>query len=87
MVKVNQKVEVTVLAVDADRKRISLSMKKNPGEKPPVRDKVEQTAPTAVTADARKIKPGKPQEANEKKRGKEPPKPFNNPFADALRRR
>jgi uncharacterized protein len=87
VVKVNQKVEVTVLAIDADRKRISLSLKKNPGEKPPVRDKVEQTVPTDVTAGAHKIKVGKPQGANEKKRGKEPPKPFNNPFADALRRR
>jgi len=30
VVKVNQKVEVTVLEVDAERRRISLSMKKNP---------------------------------------------------------
>ncbi|MGV8058062.1 MAG: Tex family protein [Smithellaceae bacterium] len=86
VVKVNQKVEVTVLAVDADRKRISLSMKKTPGEKP-IKDKPEQHAPSADATGERKIKPGKPPERNEKKRGKEPPKPFNNPFADALRRR
>ena len=87
VVKVNQKVEVTVLAVDAERKRISLSMKKYPGKKPPGRDNIEQTAPAAGTADERKITPGKPHEPNEKKRGKEPPKPFNNPFAEALRRK
>ncbi|PKN68614.1 MAG: RNA-binding transcriptional accessory protein [Deltaproteobacteria bacterium HGW-Deltaproteobacteria-12] len=87
VVKVNQKVEVTVLAVDSDRKRISLSMKKNPGEKTPVRDKAEQKVPAAGTAGEHKIKPGKPHGPDEKKRGKEPPKPFNNPFADALRRR
>ncbi|MFZ3114695.1 MAG: S1 RNA-binding domain-containing protein [Syntrophales bacterium] len=33
VVKVNQGVEVTVLAVDPERKRISLSMKKSPGAK------------------------------------------------------
>ncbi len=32
VVKVQQRVTVTVLAVDLDRKRISLSMKKNPGK-------------------------------------------------------
>ncbi|MFO7666135.1 MAG: Tex family protein [Desulfobacterales bacterium] len=39
-VKVNQKVTVTVIDVDVDRKRISLSMKTNPGrkEKPEKRD-------------------------------------------------
>jgi len=30
VVKIHQKVRVTVLSVDKDRKRISLSMKKNP---------------------------------------------------------
>ncbi len=86
-VRVNQKVEVTVLAIDVQRKRISLSMKKAPGEKP-VRDKVEQPAPDAGAPRERKIAPGLSQRENkEKKRGKEAPKPFNNPFADALRRR
>lgn len=86
VVKVNQKVEVTVLAVDADRKRISLSMKKTPGEKPAA-EKVKQQAPAAGAGDRHKITQGKPRENNEKKRGREAPKPFNNPFADALRRR
>ena len=86
-VKVNQKVEVTVLAIDTQRKRISLSMKKTPGEKPG-RDKVGESSSSATTAGERKIAPGLPQRENkEKKRGKEQPKPFNNPFADALRRR
>ncbi|MFP4105039.1 MAG: Tex family protein [Phycisphaerae bacterium] len=34
VVKVQQQVQVTVLDVDLDRKRISLSMKTNPGQKP-----------------------------------------------------
>lgn len=86
VVKVNQKVEVTVMAVDEQRNRISLSMKKTPGEKH-VRDKVEQTAPAAGMEGERKITPGKPHGPKEKKRGREAPKPFNNPFADALRNR
>jgi protein Tex len=87
VVKVNQKVEVTVLAVDAQRKRISLSMKKTPGEKP-VCDKVDKQASSSGAPGERKITPGRPQRENKgKKRGREAPKPFNNPFADALRNR
>ncbi|MEQ8204482.1 MAG: helix-hairpin-helix domain-containing protein, partial [Smithellaceae bacterium] len=85
VVKVNQKVEVTVLAVDVERKRISLSMKKKPGEKPVRRDNVE---PNAAAAGGRKtINDGGRHGKKEKKRGKEEAKPFNNPFIDALRRR
>ncbi|MEN6375064.1 MAG: Tex family protein [Smithella sp.] len=85
VVKVNQKVEVTVLAVDAERKRISLSMKKSPGEKPAHRDNVEQAA---TATGGRKTAAGSERQGRrEKQRGKEPPKPFNNPFIDALRRR
>ena len=84
--KVNQKVEVTVLAVDAERKRISLSMKKGPKEKTATE---KNDRPDPSNAVERKIPPGKPPRGNEKKRdrGKEAPKPFNNPFAEALRRR
>ncbi len=85
VVKVNQKVEVTVLAVDAERKRISLSMKKTPGEKPVRRDNVEPNA--ASTGGRKTINGGGHQGRKEKKRGKEESKPFNNPFIDALRRR
>jgi protein Tex len=87
VVTVNQKVEVTVLAVDEARKRISLSLKKAPGEKPPAKEKVATTAPALPASGEHKITPGKLSEHSQKKRGKEPPKPFNNPFADALRRR
>lgn len=86
VVKVNQKVEVTVMAVDEQRNRISLSMKKTPGEKL-VRNKAEQTAPAAGVEGKHKITPGKPNGSGERKRGRETPKPFNNPFADALRNR
>ncbi len=78
VVKVSQKVEVTVLAVDAERKRISLSMKKTPGEK----NKTEQTEPAQSIAGERKIKP----QRQEKKKDRETAKPFNNPFAEALKK-
>lgn len=85
VVKVNQKVEVTVLAVDVGRKRISLSMKKKRGEKPVRRDNVEQDA---VAAGKNKTKKESERHGRkEKPRGKEAPQPFNNPFIDALRRR
>jgi uncharacterized protein len=83
VVKVNQKIDVTVMAIDAARKRISLSMKKVPGGKP-LQDKVDQPA---APGDGHKISPVKPLEHREKKRGKEAPKPFNNPFAAALKHR
>lgn len=85
VVKVNQKVEVTVLAVDVERKRISLSMKKKPGEKPVRRDNVESNA--AATGGRKTMNGGERHGKKEKKRGKEESKPFNNPFIDALRRR
>ncbi len=73
VVKVNQKVRVTVLDVDIQRSRISLSMKSRPGEK--------------VKAKARKPKkqkiPQKPQRT-EKKPQRSEKKPFHNPFADAF---
>jgi uncharacterized protein len=83
VVKVGQKVEVTVLAVDAQRKRISLSMKKTPGEK----NKQEQTGETPAAAGDRKITPGRQEKRPEKKKSREAPKPFNNPFAEALKKK
>ncbi len=82
VVKVSQKVEVTVLAVDAQRKRISLSMKKTPGEK----NKPEKTEEKTPAAE-RKIEPGRSERRPGKKPGREAPKPFNNPFAEALKKR
>jgi uncharacterized protein len=70
VVTVNQSVTVTVLDVDLDRNRISLSMKKFPGQKPSPRQKPKPKKPAT---------PQKPV-----KRG---PEPFNNPFADAFKKR
>jgi uncharacterized protein len=70
VVKVNQKVTVTVLEVDLARRRIGLSMK---------------AKPSAERA-AAKRKPKPKQAAPTHARGKTPPRPFNNPFADLLKR-
>nr|WP_155314206.1 Tex family protein [Desulfosarcina ovata] len=76
VVSVQQKVTVSVLEVDLPRKRISLSMRSRPGEKP---------APKKKAAPAGKKRP-----ADRAPRGKgsgKPagPKPFNNPFAEAFK--
>lgn len=70
VVKVHQKVQVTVLSVDLERKRISLSMKKDPGsrEKKPVG-----------------TKPAVHGKSAKKKKVKEPI-PFNNPFAKIFKK-
>jgi len=69
VVKVNQRVSVTVVEVDLPRKRISLTMKGNatPGEK-----KAEEVE---------KKKPGKFDKKIVKPVAKPKPEPFNNPFA------
>jgi len=82
VVKVSQKVEVTVMAVDGQRKRIALSMKKTPGEK----NKPEQTEQAKPVQGERKITQQQ-EKRQEQKRGREAPKPFNNPFAEALKKR
>lgn len=68
VVRVQQQVEVTVMAVDMERNRISLSMKTVPGTpprkaRPPVKNRT-------------------PKVASKKKDGKNTP--FHNPFADLL---
>jgi len=77
VLKVRQPVMVTVLAVDRDRKRISLSLKKQPGadaqatpqkERPPAEQKPKPKTPPV------KAPPGKPDRKV----------PFNNPFAQAF---
>ena len=73
VVKVNQKVRVTVLDVDIQRSRISLSMKSRPGEK--VKPKAQKPK--------KQKKPQKPQRP-EKKPQRSEKKPFHNPFADAF---
>jgi uncharacterized protein len=69
VVKVQQKVEVTVMDVDLDRNRISLSMKTFPGES------TQKVKPSA--------KPRKRQ--SPAPTGKKEKVPFNNPFADLLK--
>ena len=69
VVKVNQKVTVTVLEVDLDRKRIALSMKRkqtSDGARPKRKAKTTKTPPREA-----------PQKAADR--------PFNNPFADLLK--
>ena len=74
VVKVHQKVQVTVIGVDKDRKRISLSMKRQPG------DNAQAPKPSG-TGETKKRRPPKPA-----KRESQGPKPFNNPFADLLKK-
>lgn len=69
IVQVQQKIEVTVLAVDIERKRISLSMKSQVTAKP-----IEKQS-------AKKKKSGPKPSPKKKHRPKEP---FNNPFAVLL---
>ncbi|MGZ3595481.1 MAG: Tex family protein [Syntrophales bacterium] len=76
VVKVNQQVEVTVLSVDLERKRIALSMKKTPTMKGPQPADSETSTPHKQTGKQRKRTDTKPV--------KESQKPFNNPFADAF---
>jgi len=71
VVKVQQKVQVTVLSVDLERKRISLSMKKEPGKKE------GESKPAG--------KPSLREPSAAKKKVEKTP--FNNPFADAFRRK
>ena len=70
VVKVQQKVKVTVLSVDLERKRIALSMKKEPGKAE--REPKPEGKPTA----------GKSAAAGQKRETG----PFNNPFVKAFRR-
>ena len=71
IVKVQQKVEVSVMEVDLERNRISLSMKKVPGKSP---QKVKPT-PKSKNPKTRRPNIGKKNT------------PFNNPFADLLGRK
>jgi uncharacterized protein len=66
VVKVHQKVQVTVLAVDPERRRIALSMKSGPPSAP-------HASKPAKTGPARR-KPTAPPPRSK-------PEPFNNPFA------
>jgi uncharacterized protein len=82
VVKVQQKVTVTVLEVDQERSRISLSMKSNPGERQSD-DRAAGKRPQA-SAKSRGRRNGGPGPAKPQKRRE--PAPFNNPFAELLKR-
>jgi len=76
VVQVQQKVQVTVLDVDLARKRISLSMKATPGAsgKKPGKSEDKKPGPSGK----------KPRPAERKKEQRNVP--FNNPFAELLKR-
>jgi len=76
VVKVGQKVDVTVLDVDMERQRIALSMKCQGAQRPPGPEKTKgNTGKTGV------------REGGKDSREPLGKQPFNNPFADALKRR
>jgi len=72
VVKVQQRVTVTILDVDLERNRISLSMKENPGRAPKRKEK-----------GSKRRSNGKEKRKPEAKR----PTPFNAPFARALEKK
>ncbi|VVS95484.1 Tex family protein [Desulfoluna spongiiphila] len=79
VVKVHQKVQVTVIGIDKPRKRISLSMKSRTGEAgtPGNRERVTpQSQP----------KPKAKRQTKPQNRREEKGRPFNNPFADLLKK-
>ncbi len=99
VVTVQQQVSVTVLEVDAARKRISLSMRKNPADAP-VRQQAggqtqdrahgharDQAHGQARRPDADKRKPSRenrPQPGNEKRQERQKPEQGHRPFQDML---
>jgi len=78
VVSVQQKVTVTVMDVDLPRKRISLSMKTEPGKRPEVKPRADH--PRKKRPDGNRPKPKTAPKP-------ESPSPFNNPFADAFRKK
>jgi uncharacterized protein len=81
VVKVAQRVEVTVLEVDLERKRISLSMKQGAtGEK-----KETAARPPAAKAPRDPRRQAQPRQDKQRQdQKKTEPAPFNNPFARAF---
>ena len=77
IVKVQQKIKVTVLEVDLDRNRISLSMKS-----PADNSGIDAKKPGLKKAQTRAPKPNKKQQHKEKVKSKNTT--FNNPLAEAL---
>jgi uncharacterized protein len=85
IVKVQQKVKVTVLEVDIDRKRISLSMKTDAGCSAAVSSETDQRTPTEKKAPSKSGEPAKNQGNNRNKNQGNTQKPsYTSPFAEAL---
>ena len=83
IVKVQQEVHVTVLEVDLERKRISLSMKKYPdGHRADEKSKKHKTKKHTSQRSPQKNSNKSGQKKTRKKKT-----PFNNPFADLLKNR
>jgi uncharacterized protein len=81
VVKVAQRVEVTVLEVDLDRKRISLSMKQGAtGEKKETASKAPAAKGPQGPRRLDKTRQDRPRQDQKKPE----PAPFNNPFARAF---
>jgi uncharacterized protein len=87
VVKVSQRVDVTVISVDLERNRISLSMKTKPdlsaGRGEGAAGGSQKTGPRNGDDRRGRKGPGAPG-GGKPKPAKQEPKPFNNPFANAL---
>jgi uncharacterized protein len=80
IVKVHQRVNVTVIEVDLERHRISLSMKNDPFAPPPPKEKREPVKPKDGPRE-------RPRDAGGRdRREKEKPKPADNWFTQALKK-
>jgi uncharacterized protein len=82
VVKVQQRVMVTVIEVDLERHRISLSMKKDPFAPPPVKEKKEPIKPKDGPRERPKDAGGR----DKREREKEKPKPADNWFTHAIKK-
>ncbi len=85
IVKVQQKVKVTVLDIDIDRKRISLSMRTDAGQSASVSSANDKRNPVEKKAVPRSNKQGKSYGKNRDKNRVKSKKPdYTSPFAEAL---
>jgi uncharacterized protein len=82
VVKVQQRIIVTVIEVDLERHRISLSMKKDPFALPPSKEKKEPVKPK----DGPRERPRNAGGRDKREREKEKPKPADNWFSYALKK-
>jgi len=84
IVKVQQKVKVTVLEVDIERKRISLSMRTDAGASNDEKKKTADKKSVPKSARPEKNQSKNREKSREKNRGGNRKKTFNSPLAEAL---